>query len=114
MSAGAFAGSDELYGALRAGLAGAETAGLTHEGLEVWLEGRGRELLRSLFQDHLDLRSAREVRLAEPPAGVDGVVRTRVEKAHRRALSTVFGRVAVSRLAYRAPGRPTCTRRTGC
>ncbi len=100
--AGVFARSEELFGALRAGLAGVETASLTHSDLEVWLEGRGRELLCSLFQDSLDLRAAREVRLAEPPVGVDRVVRTRLEKGHRRALATAFGRVTVSRLAYRA------------
>jgi hypothetical protein len=104
VSAGAFARSGELFGRLVAGLSGTETVGLAHEGLEVWLEGRGRELLRSLLQDHLDLRAAREARLPEAPAGADGVARTRVEKAHRRALSTVFGRVTVTRLAYRAPG----------
>jgi hypothetical protein len=102
--AGAFERSQELFGRLRVGLAGAETAALTHSDLEVWLEGRGRELLRSLFQDSLDLRAERETRCAEPPVGVDGVVRTRLEKGHRRALTTVFGRVAVTRLAYRAPG----------
>jgi hypothetical protein len=101
---GAFARSEELFGALRSGLAGAETADLTHADLEVWLEGRGRELLCSLFQDSLDLRTSREVRLVEPPAGADRVVRTRLEKGHRRALTTVFGRVMVSRLAYRAAG----------
>jgi hypothetical protein len=55
---GCFAGSEQLFGRLRARFAAgaAETAGLAHSELEVRLEGRGRELLRSPFQDSLDLR----------------------------------------------------------
>ncbi len=110
--AGAFERSEERFDRLRVGLSGAGTAGLTHADLEVWLAGRARELTRALLQDHLDLRAVRERRLAVAPVGADGVVRTRVEKAHGRGLSTVFGLVRVSRLAYRAPGRPTCIRPT--
>jgi hypothetical protein len=36
--------------------------------------------------------------------GADGVARTRVQKDHQRKLSTVFGEVTVTRMAYRAPG----------
>ena len=35
----------------------------------------------------------------------DAMARTRVESGHTRALTTVFGEVSVSRMAYRAPGR---------
>ena len=65
---------------------------------------RGRELLRQLFQDSMDLRAHRERPRAEV-VGADAVVRTRVESGHTRALTTVFGEVSVSRMAYRAPGR---------
>jgi hypothetical protein len=37
--------------------------------------------------------------------GADAVARTRVESGHTRALTTVFGEVNVSRIAYRAPGQ---------
>ncbi|MWA08131.1 hypothetical protein [Streptomyces sp. BA2] len=37
-------------------LASPEAGGLAHHELEDLLEERGRDLLRQLFQDHLDLR----------------------------------------------------------
>ncbi|MGH3784174.1 MAG: hypothetical protein ACRDRO_27030 [Pseudonocardiaceae bacterium] len=37
-------------------------------------------------------------------AGADGVGRARAEKGHQRDLGTVFGTVAVIRIAYCAPG----------
>ena len=65
---------------------------------------RGRELLRRLFQDRLDLTAAREERQHDVP-GQDGVVRTRAERGRTRPLVTRFGQVRVSRIAYRSPGR---------
>ena len=84
-------------------LEGDEAAGLTHGELEGRLVDKGRELVRLLFQDHLVLRAQREVRV---PEVIDsgGVTRRNVEADHRRALVTVFGEVAVSRLAYRRRG----------
>ncbi|MGH3948133.1 MAG: ISKra4 family transposase [Pseudonocardiaceae bacterium] len=77
---------------------------LTHAQLEDQLTERSRELMRSLFQDHLDLRACREQRRPEGVAGTDGVGRVRAEKGHQRDLATVFGTVTVTRIAYRAPG----------
>ncbi len=50
------------------------------------MEGRGRELLRSLFQDSLDLRAGWEAQCAEPPVGVDGALNLPVglHSHHRR------------------------------
>ena len=59
--------------------------------------------MRCLLDDHLALRALREPR-REQVTGDEGVVRSRVEKGHERALETVFGTVTVERLAYRAPG----------
>jgi hypothetical protein len=76
---------------------------LEHGELEVLLEREGRELLRQLLQDRLDLRAVREPR-------VDSVVDAReaqrpaVEHDHQRQLSSMFGEVTVGRLAYRARG----------
>ena len=71
-----------------------------------WLEFHSchanETLLRCLFQDHLDLRSGREV-VAETITGADGVRRTH-RRASGRALESVFGTVTVSRLAYGARG----------
>ena len=52
---------DEVVGWLD----GAEAGQLEHAELEDRLEVAGRDLLRRLFQDHLDLRAQREARLGE-------------------------------------------------
>ena len=86
--------------------------GLTHGELEEHLTVKGREVLRTLLQDHLDLRAQREPHL-ESVVGADGVARNSVEEGHDRGLRSVFGMVTVSRLAYPAEwGTPTCIRRT--
>jgi len=83
-------------------LEGTESASLSHAELEDDLDRRGRELLRRLLQDHLDLRAGREARLEV--GDVDGIAHRSVEAGHTRALSTVFGAVSVERLAYRHRG----------
>jgi len=99
----AFTASRERFGSLVGFLDGADAAGLSHAELEEHLDVHGRELLRCLLGDHLALRAVREPRL-EQVTGDEGVIRSRVEKGHGRALETVFGTVSVERLAYRAPG----------
>ena len=84
-------------------LDGAGAAELDHGELEKRLETQGRELLRLLYQDHLDLRAARERRLDEV-VDADGVDRPSMEAGHARALTTIFGEVSVTRLAYRRRG----------
>jgi len=80
-------------------------AKLDHGELEDRLDTKGRELLRRLYQDHLDLRAAREQRL-DQVADAEGLSRPSVEAGHGRALTTIFGRVGVTRLAYRRRGQP--------
>ena len=101
---GAFAQSRECYAELEEWLASEDAAGLQHGELEEQLDVRGRELLRRLFQDRLDLTAAREVRRHDV-TGEDGIARTRAEKGRTRPLVTKFGQVTVSRIAYRVPGR---------
>ncbi|MCA1680445.1 MAG: ISKra4 family transposase [Actinobacteria bacterium] len=101
--AGEFEKSRELFEALIGFLEGERAAGLEHSELEARLEDDGRELLRALLQDHLDLRAVREQRV-EAVAGADGVRRGAVERGHERTLQSVFGEVSVGRLAYRARG----------
>jgi hypothetical protein len=92
-----------LYGRLVGFLGDDESAVLTHGELEARLSVDARELVRQLFQDHLDLRSAREERIDEV-IDVDGDRHGAVEADHVRPLQTVFGSVTVSRLAYRCRG----------
>src|SRR5664280_33979 len=99
----AFDRSRERFESVVGFLHGSQAAGLTHSELETRLSVDARELTRVLYQDHLDLRTGREVRL---PALTDaaGISRGAVERAHRRPLQTVFGAVNVDRLAYRHRG----------
>jgi hypothetical protein len=76
--------------------------------VEVEAEHRGRELLRLLFQSHIDSRGSGDV-------GPAIVVRSGHDSApstlytHRRAqprrLITVFGQVSISRIGYGIPGQ---------
>ena len=102
--AGAFDRSRRLFEEVVAGLADPRCGELTHAQLEDQLTERSRELMRSLFQDHLDLRACREQRRSESAVGADGVGRARAQRGHQRDLATVFGTVTVTRIAYRAPG----------
>jgi hypothetical protein len=101
----AFAESRKCFGELEDWMASAEAAGLQHGELEEQVDVRGRGLLLRLLQDRLDLTAAQEER-RQDVAGADGVVRTRAERGRERPLMTKFGQVTVSRIAYRAPGRP--------
>src|ERR1017187_4650743 len=99
----AFTGAREQFAQTEEWLAG-EAAGLQHAELEEQLEMRGRELVRRLFQGHLDLLAAWEER-RDDVAGEDGMARPRAERGRDRPLVTRFGQVRVSRIAYRSPGR---------
>jgi hypothetical protein len=101
----AFDRSRACFEALVTELAGPQTSGQTHAQLEELLHnGQGRELLRTLMQDRLDLQAAREQR--QQVVDAEGVARTRAERGHQRGLATVLGQVTVTRMAYRAPGAP--------
>jgi hypothetical protein len=98
-----FARSRERFELIVDWLGGEESDGLEHSDLESRLACEGRELLRGLFQEHLDLRACRERRV-ERVEDSAGVARRAVEPGHRRALGSVFGEVTVTRLAYRRRG----------
>jgi hypothetical protein len=85
-------------------LDGPEAMGAGHGQLEARLQVHSREQYRLLLQGHLDERARLEKRRSAV-TGSDGVSRPRVEKGHRRGLTTVFGPVTVARKAYRGvPG----------
>ena len=100
----AFGGSRAHFEEIVGWLDGTDAASLTHGELEDDLDHRGRELLRVLLQDHLDLRARREQRVTLVDA--EAVSRRSVEAGHNRTLTTVFGTVTVERLAYRHHHRP--------
>lgn len=75
---------------------------MSHSDLERELEVEGRELLRQLYQAHVDLRGPGFV--DGRVAGADGEQRTHV-RLHERVLETVFGKVDVERAGYGARGK---------
>ena len=102
-SPGTFSRADAIYGSLVGFLSGEEAGALTHDELETRLATCGRDLLRRLFQDHLDLRAWRE-RRAGAVIDAAGVAHEAIERDHHRGLQTIVGAVSVTRLAYRAKG----------
>jgi hypothetical protein len=100
----AFVRSREAFAAAEEWLAG-PAGGLGLAALEEELAVRGREIQRRLLQDHLFARAAAEPRLARV-TGPDGIVRTRAERGHAVSVSSVFGPVRASRIAYRALRAP--------
>ncbi|NNN14129.1 MAG: hypothetical protein HKL81_10340 [Acidimicrobiaceae bacterium] len=93
----------ECFEAVVGWLNSEEVPWLSHGDLEAQLDMKGRELLRQLFQDHLDLRAERETRL-NGVVDAEGVSRGSIEPSHERCLATIFGEVEVRRLAYRRRG----------
>ena len=100
----AFGASRQRFDAICTVLQGEGAGGLEHSELEARLDRDGRELLRQLMQDHLDLRAVREQRLYAV-RDAEQVAHACVEAGHQRHLATIFGDVEVTRLAYRARGR---------
>ena len=86
------------------GLGGRAAAGTVSLGeVEQELRTSGREWIRAAMQAVMDAASAAEERRSGGVDGPDGVRRRRVEDGHARSVATVFGRIRVCRLAYRAP-----------
>jgi len=82
-----FAAAARAFDCLTGVLAGPQSAALPHHDLEDLVEAEGRELLRLLFQAHLDLRELRERNQArqvgrEVVRGADGKVRPHREPGH--------------------------------
>jgi hypothetical protein len=108
-----FAAARAAFADLVATLAGSQAATWTHDQIEDHLQVDGRELLRLLYQGHLDLRARRERhQLAHAAAqgrqvavtDAGGITHRQVEPDHLRHLTTIFGKVEVARCAWRADG----------
>lgn len=94
-----FAVSERVFSELTTRLSNRETLAMTHGDLERLLDRQGRELIRQLLQDHLDLRGPGEVR-GEVVGARD--VRRPHARMRERKLETIFGTVTVSRTGYSA------------
>jgi len=78
-----------------------EARSMTHSELERELEKKGRELLRTLLEEHLAARGPG--RCEQPVEGADGVERHRV-RIQQRGLESVFGTVTEQRAGYGQEG----------
>jgi len=78
-----------------------EASSMTHSELERELEKKGRELMRTLLQEHLDNRGPGQC--DQPVEGADWVERSRV-RLQERKLETIFGTVSVERAGYGRQG----------
>jgi hypothetical protein len=97
VDANPFLPARKQFESLVARLAGEETRRMTHADVERLLRTDGTELLRILFQGHLDARGVGEA--TGPVVGADGRARTHARISDRE-LVTVFGAVRVARLGY--------------
>ena len=97
--ADAFGRSRACFEEVIAALADPAGGRLTHAQMEEQLTALSRELVRTLDQDFLDLRAAREEH-RDRLTGSDQVARGIVEQGHERTVATVFGEVTVTRMAY--------------
>ncbi|MFI4939887.1 MAG: ISKra4 family transposase [Burkholderiales bacterium] len=97
----AFMAANDDYARLVAFLRSKESRELGHTDLEAAFNEQGRELMRLLFQAHVNSRGPGPA--AGPVRGADGVERNE-HRLHERGLSTLFGEVRVKRLGYGASG----------
>lgn len=99
-----FGASRERFERMCERLRGPEALAMTHSEVETIVTTEGREILRQLFQDHVDLRGAHEQ--AAPHlsvVGEDGVDRPHHRDATRE-LHTLVGEVTVPRIGYSQRG----------
>lgn len=94
-----FSESQHFFDNLTKKLSDREALEMTHADLERMLDKEGRELIRWLLQDHLDLRGPGGTE--QEVVGSDGIRRPHA-RLRDRQLGTIFGKVTVSRVGYSA------------
>ena len=99
----AFSAARDQFNLLIDCLSSAEMATAEHGNVEQVIKNEGFEILRKLFQGHLDQRASAETVL-EAVRGSDDVLRTHHVTGATRPLQTLFGEVTVTRIRYGCPG----------
>ena len=94
-----FEQAHEQYQQLIKTLSAESSQGWEHGDVERYINEDGTELLRRLFQGHLDLRYAKE-EYQTKVVGADGELRPHRRKKTERQLETLFGEVVVTRVGY--------------
>lgn len=102
VSSDPFTASRRLFDDLVARTCSTRMLATGHAEVERAITGSGRELLRQLFQDHLDLRHAQERRVEVRD---EEGVRLPERRRSRRVLRSLLGPVVAPRFLYQAEGR---------
>lgn len=102
VAANPFYSAREHFEALVARLDDGETNRMSHSEVERLLQKEGTELLRRLYQGHLDARGVGAT--AQTVRGTDGDLRSHT-RISERDIETVFGRVRLSRMGYGQRGK---------
>lgn len=97
--AGQFSLSKEKFESLVRRMKSEEVSQMDHSALEKLVNQEGREILRQLYQDHLDLRASKEEKL-EGIQGSDSKYRNHRREGERKKLRVLFGDVEVTRISY--------------
>lgn len=98
-----FSISKEKFELLICKLKSEEAAKMDHAALEELVNRDGNEILRQLYQDHLDLRATKEQK-QEAIQGSDGQYRNHRRQGETKKLRVIFGDVEVRRLSYEGRG----------
>jgi hypothetical protein len=99
-----FTRSVQKFTAVLSWLGSTEADQISHGELEAQITDQCRDVMNQMMQDRMDLGALRETRCVDEVIDTDGVEHRNVETGHARTLTTVFGKVTVTRIAYRAPG----------
>lgn len=97
LEADAFLSAREQFNTMINQLRSERLKQMTHSEVEEWLDTDGCELLRLMFQAHLDERSPGPV--TTPVIDADGVRHTH-QRLHTRSIETIFGAVSLTRAGY--------------
>lgn len=92
-----FGSSHQQYLGLTKRLSSSETMWMKHSDLENLITTDGRELLRRLFEEHIQLCGYADV--GKSIVGSDGIERTH-KRLRRRVLISIFGPVTIERMGY--------------
>jgi hypothetical protein len=101
IQADAYSSAQEQFNSIKSHLRSSQAQSMTHSELEQFLNLEGRELMRRMFQAHLDERSPGAV--SEPVLDAEGQEHTH-QRLHPRSLKTIFGKVSLERQGYGGRG----------
>ena len=93
----------DKFDRLQKRVASKDALSMSHSEVEEFIEAEGREVLRELLQAHLDLRGRAQP--IQEVKGCDGIVRETERVETSRQLTSLLGKVSVTRSRFCAPGR---------